>query len=272
MSVIQRAWEEVYSSLASSALARASTVERNVRSRLSKLDAFATASLTWCATPARRRMLRSSKGVPSGSVRTTMQPSRPPSSRSGATAIRPLASSAARRPGSRPSRARRAHPPRAPCARARRRRACPGGRPRRASRSRRSRGRRGRHRRASWSQTDERGFSRSRADSSTARSSTSSSDSASASWRLKSRSALRDLERGLGALGLESLGLVQACVLERDRGVAAQHLEQADVVLVELVDAELRDDDGADHAGAVAERDGDHRLVDVVACPGSSRR
>ena len=93
MSVIQRAWDDVYSSLASSALASASTVERNVRSRLSKLCAFATASLTWWATPARRRMLRSSKPLSSSSSRTTMQPRRSSSSRSGATAIRPRASS-----------------------------------------------------------------------------------------------------------------------------------------------------------------------------------
>jgi len=44
MSVIQRAWDEVYSSLASSAFASASTVERNVRSRFAKLNAFAIAS------------------------------------------------------------------------------------------------------------------------------------------------------------------------------------------------------------------------------------
>ena len=46
--------------------------------------------------------------------------------------------------------------------------------------------------------------------------------------------------------------------------MAAEHLEEPDVVLVELVDAELGDDDGADHAGAVVERDGDDRLVDVL--------
>ena len=124
--------------------------------------------------------------------------------------------------------------------------------------------RRGPRRRASWSQTDERGCSSSRADSSTARSSTSSSDSASRQPAAEVEERVRDLERGLGALGLEPLGLVEARVLERDGGVAAEHLEQADVVLVELVDAELGDDDGADHARAVAERDGDHRLVDVV--------
>ena len=44
MSLIQRAWEEVYSSFASSAFVSASTVERNVRSSLSKLSALASAS------------------------------------------------------------------------------------------------------------------------------------------------------------------------------------------------------------------------------------
>ena len=44
MSLIQRACDEVYSSFASSALASASTVERNVRSRLSKERALVRAS------------------------------------------------------------------------------------------------------------------------------------------------------------------------------------------------------------------------------------
>ena len=73
-----------------------------------------------------------------------------------------------------------------------------------------------------------------------------------------------DVERVLGPLGLEPLCLVEARVLDRDGRVAAEHLEQADVVLVELGDAELGDDDRADHPRAVAERDGDHRLVHVV--------
>ena len=51
VSVIQRAWEDVYSSRASSAFASASTVERNVRSSPSKLDAFAIASFAWWARP-----------------------------------------------------------------------------------------------------------------------------------------------------------------------------------------------------------------------------
>ena len=57
MSVIQRACEDVYSSFASSALASASTVERNVSSRLSKLPAFAIASFAWCAMPGEEAQL-----------------------------------------------------------------------------------------------------------------------------------------------------------------------------------------------------------------------
>ena len=43
-----------------------------------------------------------------------------------------------------------------------------------------------------------------------------------------------DPERFLGDLRLLALGLVEARVLERDRRMAGEHLEQADVVLVEL--------------------------------------
>ena len=60
------------------------------------------------------------------------------------------------------------------------------------------------------------------------------------------------------------LRLVQARILERDRSVAREHLEQPHVVFVELTDAELRDPDHADHAGAVAERDSDLGLLDRV--------
>ena len=45
--------------------------------------------------------------------------------------------------------------------------------------------------------------------------------------------------------------------------MAGEHLEQSQVVLVELVETELRDDDHADHAGAVVHRHGDDRLVDL---------
>ena len=83
MSVIQRACDDVYSSRASSAFASASTVERNVRSSPSKLDAFAIASFAWCASP------------PSSSS------SRSPSSAAfaGATTIAPTALDRERREG-----------------------------------------------------------------------------------------------------------------------------------------------------------------------------
>src|SRR5205085_4776178 len=81
---------------------------------------------------------------------------------------------------------------------------------------------------------------------------------------LRSRKLAPELEQRLRALGLAPLGLVEARVLERDRGLAGEHLEQADVVLVELIEAELRDPDDADHARAEAQRDVDLRLLDHV--------
>ena len=81
--MIQRACDDVYSSRASSAFASASTVERNVRSSPSKLDAFAIASLAWCASPPSR----SSSRVPystSGRAATAIAPQRP-STTNGAT-------------------------------------------------------------------------------------------------------------------------------------------------------------------------------------------
>ena len=45
--------------------------------------------------------------------------------------------------------------------------------------------------------------------------------------------------------------------------MAGEHLEQPQVVLVELVEAELGDDDRADDARAVVERDGEDRLLDL---------
>ena len=77
------------------------------------------------------------------------------------------------------------------------------------------------------------------------------------------REVAPELEQRLRALGLAPLRLVQACVLERDGGVAGEHLKQAQVVLVELAQAELGDDDRARDPGAVVERDGDDRLLDV---------
>ena len=80
--------------------------------------------------------------------------------------------------------------------------------------------------------------------------------------RLEQR--VRDLSRLLRGLGLEALLLVEARVLERDRCLAGEHLEQADVVLVELVHAELRDHDHAGDARAVAERHHRQRLLELV--------
>ena len=71
-----------------------------------------------------------------------------------------------------------------------------------------------------------------------------------------------ELEQRLRALRLAALRLVEAGVLERDGRMAGEHLEQAQVVLVELVQAELGDDDRPGDAGAVVQRDGDDRLLD----------
>src|SRR6266571_3352307 len=46
--------------------------------------------------------------------------------------------------------------------------------------------------------------------------------------------------------------------------MTGEYLEQTDVVLVELVQPELRDDDDADHACAEGEGDDDLRLVDRI--------
>ena len=63
-------------------------------------------------------------------------------------------------------------------------------------------------------------------------------------------------------VGLPAQALVESGVLEGDRRVAGEHLEQTEVALVELADAELGEEDHAGDVRAVAERDGDHRLVD----------
>ena len=102
------------------------------------------------------------------------------------------------------------------------------------------------------------------ADSSTMR----SSDLVEA---LGSRELAAELEQRGRALGLAPRGLVEAGVLERDGGVAGEHLEQADVVLVELVEAELRDHDHADDARPVGQRHDDQRLLDQRPCRGCTR-
>ena len=71
-----------------------------------------------------------------------------------------------------------------------------------------------------------------------------------------------ELEQRRRALGLAARRVVEAGVLDRDRGVAREHLEQADVVLVELVEAQLRHDDHADDVRAVPEGHGNERFLD----------
>ena len=66
-------------------------------------------------------------------------------------------------------------------------------------------------------------------------------------------------------------GLEQLRVLDRDRCVAGEHLEQAHVALVELVQAQFRDHDHADRTRAVEQRHRHHRLVDRVG-PGNLHR
>ncbi len=73
----------------------------------------------------------------------------------------------------------------------------------------------------------------------------------------------REREERLRALGLAPLGLVEAGVLERNRCMACHHLEQAQVVGVELVQAELGDHDHARDARSVPQRDGEQRLLDL---------
>ena len=83
MSLIQRACDDVYSSFASSAFASVATVETNVRSRPSKCSALSIASFAWCARPARSLSCRST--MKRSPTVATSAPTRPPSSRSGAT-------------------------------------------------------------------------------------------------------------------------------------------------------------------------------------------
>ena len=73
-----------------------------------------------------------------------------------------------------------------------------------------------------------------------------------------------ELEQGRRALGLAPRRLVEARVLDRDGRMAGEHLEQPHVVLVELVQPELRDDDDADDPGPVAKRHREQRLLDRV--------
>ena len=71
-----------------------------------------------------------------------------------------------------------------------------------------------------------------------------------------------ELEQRLRAFRLAALRLVETGVLEGDGRMAGKHLEEAQVVLVELFQAELGDDDRPRDARAVVQRDGDDRLLD----------
>src|SRR4029079_9432845 len=57
----------------------------------------------------------------------------------------------------------------------------------------------------------------------------------------ESRQLAAELEQRRRALGLAPRRLVQACVLDGDGRMPREDLEQPDLVLVELVQAELRD-------------------------------
>ena len=67
------------------------------------------------------------------------------------------------------------------------------------------------------------------------------------------RELAAEFEQRGRTLGLPSGGFVETGVLERDSGVAGEHFEQAHVVLVELVEAELGDHDHADDARPVGQ-------------------
>ena len=82
---------------------------------------------------------------------------------------------------------------------------------------------------------------------------------------------IREGEQRLRTLGLTALLLVEARVLECHRSLAGEHLEQAHVVLVELVGAELRDHDRAGDARAVAQRHGRKRLLELVGAGNALR-
>ena len=73
-----------------------------------------------------------------------------------------------------------------------------------------------------------------------------------------------ELQQCRRALRLATSSFVEAGVLEGNRGVAGEHFQEANVVLVELVQAELRDHDDADDARSVRQRHDDLRFVDGV--------
>src|SRR5579862_3298316 len=76
------------------------------------------------------------------------------------------------------------------------------------------------------------------------------------------RELASELEERSRTLRLAPRRLEEARVLDRNGCVAGENLEQPHLVLVELVEAELRDDDHADDLRAVPERDGKERFLD----------
>ena len=75
---------------------------------------------------------------------------------------------------------------------------------------------------------------------------------------------LRQAEQRRGGSGRLALLLQEARVLVGDRSVRGEHLQHALVLLVELVDPEMREHDDAGHALADLERHREQRLVDLV--------
>ena len=78
-----------------------------------------------------------------------------------------------------------------------------------------------------------------------------------------SRQRLGQPEQGRCRLGGFALLLQQACVLEGHGRMRREDLEQADVVLFELVDPEVRQHDHAGHAIAHLHRHAEDRLLDL---------
>ena len=91
---------------------------------------------------------------------------------------------------------------------------------------------------------------------------------------LRGRELACELEQRPRGLGLASLHLVETRVLERHRRLSREHFEQAQVVAVELVEAELRDDDRADRracrsASGTASSDSSIRSVPGIGAANS---
>ncbi len=81
--------------------------------------------------------------------------------------------------------------------------------------------------------------------------------------RLRVLQICREREQRFRAFGLSALLLVEPRIFERNRRLAREHLEQSDVVIVELVDPELRDHDRAGDPRPVPERHDRQRLLEL---------